>query len=84
MHAQEAIQYGKWMIAKRSAQVSGLPSLYASFVGRFGGHGTGGRGEGPPVRKRPSNDAFEEEDLSDTDSSRAKKSKAEHMGRMVM
>ncbi|KAM0852267.1 hypothetical protein ACQ4PT_051867 [Festuca glaucescens] len=68
IHAEEQIQYGKWMIAKRRTQLGGQGFFRApQNTARFGGRG---RGRGELGRKRGSGDAFiGDEDLEDTASS---------------
>jgi hypothetical protein len=68
VHNKEDIQYGNWMLAKRRANIGGVPNFRASFPGRFGGRG---RGNGDPMgaRKRNSGEVFADEDLEDTASS---------------
>jgi hypothetical protein len=68
VHNEEDIQYGNWMLAKRRANIGGVPNFRASFPGRFGGRG---RGNGDPMgaRKRNSGEVFADEDLEDTASS---------------
>ncbi|KAM0890371.1 hypothetical protein ACQ4PT_027080 [Festuca glaucescens] len=75
IHKDEDIQYGKWMLAERKSQISGVPSFRASFPGRFGGHGRGGRGGFEGARKRLSGDVFADDDLDDTASSPIKNQK---------
>ncbi|KAM0845276.1 hypothetical protein ACQ4PT_056479 [Festuca glaucescens] len=69
IHKDEDIQYGKWMLAKRRSQISGVPSFRASFPGHFGGRGRGGRSGFEGARKRLSGDVFADDDLDDTTSS---------------
>ncbi|PNT76673.1 hypothetical protein BRADI_1g51346v3 [Brachypodium distachyon] len=73
---ESAVQYGKWMLAKRRAAPTSLSFLArAPFFGRRGGgRSQGGRGRGMGAKKRSLDDADldKEEDLTDTASSPAK------------